>query len=76
MNKQIKELAVKAKLYAASSLPSNWDEGDYIISPKELEKFAELIIRECFKAAMIEAKGHMNPVDLMKRMKEHVGIEE
>lgn len=41
-----------------------------------LEKFAELIVLECFKAAMIESKGHMNPIDLMKRMKERVGVEE
>ena len=43
---------------------------------KDLEKFAELIVGECFKAAMIESKGHMNPIDLMKRMKEQVGVEE
>ena len=40
------------------------------------EKFAELIVEECFKAAMIESKGHMNPIDLIKRMKERVGVEE
>jgi O-acetylhomoserine/O-acetylserine sulfhydrylase-like pyridoxal-dependent enzyme len=38
------------------------------------KKFAELIVKECFAAAMIEAKGHMNPIDLMTRMKERVGI--
>ena len=37
-------------------------------------KFAELVIKECFAAAMIEAKGHMNPIDLMKCMKDRVGI--
>jgi hypothetical protein len=41
-----------------------------------MEKFAELIVKECFKAAMIESKGHMNPIDLMQRMKEQVGVDE
>lgn len=37
-------------------------------------KFSELIVEECFKAAMIEFKGHMNPNDLMQLMKHRVGI--
>lgn len=37
-------------------------------------EFMKLIVEECFKAAMIESKGHMNPVDLMNRMKEMTGL--
>jgi hypothetical protein len=76
MNERIKELAVKAKLYEASSLPSNWDEGDYIASPKELEKFAELIVRECATIANRAENDEfwIDPVgDLIK---EHFGIKE
>ena len=39
------------------------------------EKLVELVVTECFKAAIIESNGHMNPIDLMKRMKEQVGVE-
>ena len=66
MNKPILEIAKQAGL----KFPSETD-----LSPPE-KKFAELIVKECFKAAMIESKGHMNPIDLMKRMKERVGVEE
>jgi hypothetical protein len=38
------------------------------------EAFANLVIIECFKAAMIESRGHLNPIDLMVRMKERVGV--
>ena len=71
MNERIKELAEQA------GVSDNWNNADwYSMSPAMVEKFAELIVLECFKAAMIESKGHMNPIDLMKRMKERVGVEE
>ena len=69
MNERIKELAEQAGFV---------DKGNNITAYLNFdhEKFAELIVRECFKAAMIESKGHMNPIDLMKGMKERVGVEE
>lgn len=39
-----------------------------------VEAFANLVVIECFKAAMIESRGHMNPIDLMVHMKERVGV--
>jgi hypothetical protein len=39
-----------------------------------VEKFAELIVKECFKSAMVESKGHLNPVDLIESMKARVGL--
>jgi len=63
MNQRIKELALQAGFDVYG-----WNEN-------ELEKFAELIMRECFKAAMIESKGHMNPARLLNRMKERIGVE-
>ena len=76
MNKQIKELAATANLYETDSLPSNWDAGDYIVSPKELEKFAELIIRECAAIAnkVENDEFWITPVDRI--IKQHFGIEE
>ena len=74
MNKRIKELLDQ-------STKEIWGNNHYNGSPEfegyevDHEKFAELIVKECFKAAMIESKGHMNPNDLMARMKEMVGIE-
>jgi hypothetical protein len=53
-----------------------WEAKPYGPPWFDSKKFAELIVEECFKAAMIESKGHMNPIDLMKRMKEQVGVEE
>ena len=63
MNQRIRELMTEAG-YAAPELSIR------------AQKLAELIVEECFKAAMVESKGHMNPIDLMKRMKERVGVEE
>ena len=71
MNERIKELERQADEYADGLGLAGDDWCD-----AQSTKFAELIIRECFKAAMIESKGHMNPIDLMKRMKERVGVEE
>jgi len=41
----------------------------------QIREITMLIVEECFKAAMIESQGHMNPGWLMKRMKERVGVE-
>ena len=69
MNERIQELAVKAGIYGAVDINGNYE------NEAEVKKFAELIIQKCFEAAMIESKGHMNPVDLMYAMKERVGVE-
>ena len=37
-------------------------------------KLTELVVEECFKAAMIKSNGHMNPIDLMLSMKQRVAI--
>ena len=39
-----------------------------------VEAFANLVVIECFKVAMIESRGQLNPIDLMVRMKERVGV--
>ena len=71
MNERIKEL-----LHASfDNCDGTLTERVLSLKPSELEKFALSIVNECFKAAMIESKGHMNPIDLMNRMNERVGVD-
>jgi len=46
---------------------------DGVLDP---QAFANLVVVECFQAAMIEARGHMNPVALMTGMMERLGLNE
>jgi hypothetical protein len=68
MNERIRKLAEQAMI------PFK-DENLFECYHFSKEKFAELIVNECFRAAMIESKGHINPGELIKRMKERVGVE-
>lgn len=47
MNERILELTAQANWWKPLGLPSDWHEGDYVVSPKALEKFAQLIVQEC-----------------------------
>jgi len=58
MNERIKELAEQADWWIPLGLPSDWNEGDYVVSPTQLEKFAQLIVRECAGICFSEAAGH------------------
>jgi hypothetical protein len=79
MNDRFVQLAERALQLVADEHTggdeSRLNTDSYHVKDLIQEKFAELIVKECFKAAMIESKGHMNPIDLMKRMKERVGVE-
>lgn len=66
MNERIKELAEEA---GCSIDSMGFGEGN-------IGGLVKLVVIECFKAAMIEAKGHMNPTDLMARMKQRTGVQE
>jgi hypothetical protein len=63
-------------------LPSNWDEGDYIASPKDIGRFGELLLNEVL--AIIDEVGYKasnnisaDDTELFKTMlKRHFGIEE
>jgi len=57
-NEMIKELAEQANWRNPSGLPSDWDQGDYVVSPEQMQKFAKLVIKKYteslnFKLAMI-----------------------
>ena len=85
MNERIKELAVKARAY--------WDYGSFGMPPsvyfseEDLEKFAELIVKECSAVANHFSDGHevrefddskryLYFVDIGKVLLEHFKVEE
>jgi hypothetical protein len=71
MNERIGKLAVKAG--------AHWDHGDWnmpsavYFSERELEKFAELIVKEC---AVIVGSMEEPHQDIAKLIKQHFGVEE
>ena len=62
MNKRIKELAEQAEMAA--------NKGDHVDVKIMMEKFAELIVREC--AQKLENDGM---VEVAMEIKEHFGVE-
>ena len=70
MNERIKELAEQADIkFRISSIdPQFWSDKE-----ESLEKFAELIIKECI-AWVEDNNGHDGPS--ISEMKEHFGVEE
>ena len=75
MNERIKELARQADFCMWADEP--WNPGDVIDwgarYDKELEKFAELIVRECAEVA--GCNGHVSGFTLGDLIKEHFGVE-
>jgi hypothetical protein len=57
MNERIKELAEQAGLEFDDDLALE-PEPIYYITQKELERFAELIVKECAQICFSESKGH------------------
>ena len=68
MNERIKELMFDA------GLNSNYVEGFDSIYSKQLEKFAELIVRECADVGSKFSQAH--PEDICYQIKRHFGVEE
>ena len=80
MNERIKELAEKAEDWADNQKFYESDYRDYL-----MEKFAELIVRECVDRVTSKANGWGNMtgfaikesiLDCAKDLKEHFGVEE
>lgn len=87
MNERIKKLAKKS----GATLNEGFDGNKAFVygitmSPEELEKFAELIVKECMKVAVFKDSGYMHPADVAGYMaagrstaaqmiKEHFGVE-
>jgi hypothetical protein len=79
MNKRILELADKAGA-------DIWDDQASACRHFSIEKFAELIIRECMKVAVFKDDGYISTADVAgymaagrstaaKMIKEHFGVE-
>ena len=68
MNERIRELAEQAEWRFADKATGNFSEHD-----KRLEKFAELIVRECAEVA--GCNGHVSGFALGDLIKEHFGVE-
>jgi hypothetical protein len=75
MNERITQLLTQA------GVGDNWNESDwYSLSPEMVEKFAELIVRECAEIADTERSnsvgcGYITKTNGM-RIKEHFGVDE
>ena len=74
MNERIKELSLQAgaSYYNTYTGP--------LLSPKDIEKFAELIVRECCQVLSKETIRHdgygYNQHALYQKIREHFGVEE
>jgi len=74
-----------AKLYDQAIVIE--DGGDYVCGELDIEKFAELIVRECVKVAVFKDSGMVASADVAgymaagrstasRMIKEHFGVEE
>jgi hypothetical protein len=73
MNERIQELAVQAKV--TGYFAADTEYATPIPLSNELQKFAELIVRECVKVAM-KAVSDDEPKEAWYLIKEHFGVEE
>ena len=77
MNEKIKELKNQAMLFAQEKCEGLSRDTDGVLrSDIMTEKFAELIVEQCFRVALIEGKGYLDPIKLRNAMKQHFGVEE
>ena len=74
MNERIRELAGQANvrpLYSPAYAPR------YIFEEEELEKFAELIVRECAELCVLNVVDEIcGGKDFSDKIKKHFGVEE
>jgi hypothetical protein len=78
MNERIKQLALQAGFEFDDDLSLD-PEPIYYTTQKDLQKFAELIIRECLNIIENEAVQYDEPVwavELVNDITEHFGVEE
>ena len=89
MNERIKQLALQSGLVRNGDFGMKRWEGPRSdsISDQDLEKFADMIVRECIKVAVNKDSGYMHPADVAGYMaagrstaahmiKQHFGVEE
>jgi hypothetical protein len=82
MNERIKELALQSGAEFWQRLENDTVNPEAYITfdpPDSLEKFAELIVRECILKVENEASTYAEPVwafELINDIREHFGVEE
>ena len=75
MNERIKQLALQSQLVYETTdgkVYNSWE--DYVDLTEYVEKFAELIVREC--ASVCENSNYEFGTIFTKMIKEHFGVEE
>ena len=73
MNERIKELVKQA---GGIGHDDDGNELTPVLVGKDLEKFAELIVKECAKACEKNSWMALNGFQRSKQIKEHFGVEE
>jgi hypothetical protein len=72
MNERIRELAFQS----AGGMLSYDAEGSFRLSEQEVEKFAELLVKECI-GIVADAVDHREPArTYVGKIKQHFGVEE
>lgn len=75
MNQRIEKLAEQAGIWKPTHDHKTWVKGEYISSPRELEKFAELIVQECTDLVQKYMTRWPEDCELTKQIKEHFGVD-
>lgn len=80
MNERIKQLAEQAGMGYGNLSTGNGDNWIVAGKPEELEKFAELIVRECMQIIKVDmyedAISNIWSKNKLQMIKEHFGVEE
>lgn len=83
MNERIEKLAEQAGIWKPTHDHKTWVRGEYISSPGELEKFAELVVQECIRTIQLgitrggtTTEKYLRSMSHIKDIKEHFGVKE
>ena len=77
MNERIKQLALQSQLVYETTdgkVYNSWE--DYVDLTEYVEKFAELIVRECAEFVSSDRQNDEYGVFVSNRIKKHFGVEE
>ena len=70
MNEQIRQLVLQAKIGTA-----DFDAGSYYVAtPDRMQKFAELIVKECAGLAEDGFDNELDGQEICDRIKQHFGV--
>jgi len=75
MNERIREFAKKSG-FSLDSTGIYTAKLEHLPITENMEKFADLIVQESFRVALVEGKGYLDPVKLRNAMYKHFGVEE